>query len=117
MGGQCGGNGWTGHTCCAVGSSCRAHNEWYHQCWPNALHSVVPAASVSLAAHSEESDSVSHAKKLRGRRAHRHHSMMLVQVAQHSDISGEVSDDDADDADGTVASDLSSPRAARDAEL
>ncbi|KAL2262372.1 hypothetical protein VTK26DRAFT_1555 [Humicola hyalothermophila] len=30
--GQCGGNGWTGCTTCAPGSTCRAQNEWYSQC-------------------------------------------------------------------------------------
>ena len=31
--GQCGGNGWTGPTCCSQGT-CRASNEWYSQCTP-----------------------------------------------------------------------------------
>ncbi|KAL2176433.1 glycoside hydrolase family 61 protein [Thermothelomyces heterothallicus CBS 202.75] len=30
--GQCGGNGWTGPTVCAPGSSCSVLNEWYSQC-------------------------------------------------------------------------------------
>ncbi|KAL2163010.1 hypothetical protein VTH06DRAFT_6846 [Thermothelomyces fergusii] len=30
--GQCGGNGWTGPTLCAPGSSCTVLNEWYSQC-------------------------------------------------------------------------------------
>ncbi|KFX92745.1 hypothetical protein V490_05202 [Pseudogymnoascus sp. VKM F-3557] len=30
--GQCGGNGWTGPTVCASGSTCKATNEWYSQC-------------------------------------------------------------------------------------
>lgn len=30
--GQCGGNGWTGATCCAAGSTCVFTNEWYSQC-------------------------------------------------------------------------------------
>lgn len=30
--GQCGGNGWTGATCCASGSSCSYINDWYSQC-------------------------------------------------------------------------------------
>ncbi|KAJ3050591.1 hypothetical protein HK097_008417 [Rhizophlyctis rosea] len=30
--GQCGGQGWTGATCCASGSTCRASNQWYSQC-------------------------------------------------------------------------------------
>lgn len=28
---QCGGQGWTGPTCCSQGT-CRASNEWYSQC-------------------------------------------------------------------------------------
>nr|AXF92943.1 polysaccharide monooxygenase [Humicola insolens] len=30
--GQCGGNGWTGPTVCAPGSSCNKLNDWYSQC-------------------------------------------------------------------------------------
>lgn len=30
--GQCGGQGWTGPTCCQSGSTCRAQNQWYSQC-------------------------------------------------------------------------------------
>ncbi|KFY08239.1 hypothetical protein V492_06407 [Pseudogymnoascus sp. VKM F-4246] len=30
--GQCGGNGWTGATVCAAGSTCTKTNEWYSQC-------------------------------------------------------------------------------------
>ncbi|KFZ12286.1 hypothetical protein V502_07166 [Pseudogymnoascus sp. VKM F-4520 (FW-2644)] len=30
--GQCGGNGWTGPTVCAAGSTCKVSNEWYSQC-------------------------------------------------------------------------------------
>nr|AWL24826.1 glycoside hydrolase 11 [Rhizophlyctis rosea] len=30
--GQCGGQGWTGPTCCQSGSSCKASNQWYSQC-------------------------------------------------------------------------------------
>lgn len=30
--GQCGGNGWTGATTCASGTSCVKQNEWYSQC-------------------------------------------------------------------------------------
>jgi cellulose 1,4-beta-cellobiosidase len=29
--GQCGGNGWTGPTCC-TGSTCTVNNQWYSQC-------------------------------------------------------------------------------------
>ncbi|KAJ7181455.1 glycosyl hydrolases family 11-domain-containing protein [Mycena crocata] len=30
--GQCGGQGWTGATCCAAGSTCQAANAFYSQC-------------------------------------------------------------------------------------
>ena len=30
--GQCGGNGWTGPTTCASGSTCTYNNDWYSQC-------------------------------------------------------------------------------------
>ncbi|OBT68397.1 hypothetical protein VE03_02813 [Pseudogymnoascus sp. 23342-1-I1] len=30
--GQCGGQGWTGATTCASGSTCQAANQWYSQC-------------------------------------------------------------------------------------
>ncbi|PPQ74713.1 hypothetical protein CVT24_003929 [Panaeolus cyanescens] len=30
--GQCGGQGWTGPTCCQSGSTCQAQNQWYSQC-------------------------------------------------------------------------------------
>ncbi|KAI3394244.1 hypothetical protein diail_2985 [Diaporthe ilicicola] len=29
---QCGGQGWTGATCCASGSTCKASNQYYSQC-------------------------------------------------------------------------------------
>lgn len=32
--GQCGGNGFTGPTCCASGSTCVKQNDWYSQCLP-----------------------------------------------------------------------------------
>ncbi|OTB18636.1 glycoside hydrolase family 6 protein [Daldinia sp. EC12] len=34
--GQCGGQGWTGPTCCASGSTCNKSNDYYHQCLPDA---------------------------------------------------------------------------------
>ncbi|PPQ76122.1 hypothetical protein CVT24_003841 [Panaeolus cyanescens] len=30
--GQCGGQGWSGPTCCESGSTCQAQNQWYSQC-------------------------------------------------------------------------------------
>ena len=32
---QCGGNNWTGPTCCESGSECAMENEWYSQCTPS----------------------------------------------------------------------------------
>jgi hypothetical protein len=32
--GQCGGQGWSGPTTCASGSTCVAQNQWYSQCIP-----------------------------------------------------------------------------------
>jgi hypothetical protein len=31
---QCGGNGWTGTTCCPSGYFCNALSEWHSQCDP-----------------------------------------------------------------------------------
>jgi len=33
--GQCGGNNWSGPTCCEDGSTCQTGNEWYSQCTPS----------------------------------------------------------------------------------
>ncbi|KAM5341598.1 hypothetical protein ACJ41O_014629 [Fusarium nematophilum] len=30
--GQCGGQSWTGATCCESGATCTEHNQWYSQC-------------------------------------------------------------------------------------
>jgi len=30
--GQCGGQGWSGPTCCESGSTCQSQNQWYSQC-------------------------------------------------------------------------------------
>merc|ERR1712151_39194 len=84
---QCGGEGWAGPTCCAAGSSCRALNKWYHQCWPG-------SSFVAVGSRSQDSDRVSHVRKLRGRRARRQQSMMLIEVARQS-TKGGVSDDDS----------------------
>ncbi|CAI4218942.1 unnamed protein product [Parascedosporium putredinis] len=35
--GQCGGQGWSGATCCASGSTCQAANQWYSQCLVSCL--------------------------------------------------------------------------------
>lgn len=65
--GKCGGKGWSGPSCCVDGSYCHAQTEWYHQC-----------VLVSL----------------RGRRANRHRSMMLVEVSRGAARKGGVADDD-----------------------
>lgn len=65
--GKCGGNGWSGPSCCVDGSYCNVQTEWYHQCVP-----------VSL----------------RGRRASRHHSMMMIEVSRGAARKGGVADDD-----------------------
>merc|ERR1740121_512584 len=65
--GKCGGNGWSGPSCCVDGSYCNVQSEWFHQCVP-----------VSL----------------RGRRASRHHSMMLVEVSRGAARKGGEADDD-----------------------
>eukprot|EP00931_Biecheleriopsis_adriatica_P077834 TRINITY_DN5131_c0_g1_i4.p1 TRINITY_DN5131_c0_g1~~TRINITY_DN5131_c0_g1_i4.p1 ORF type:complete len:940 (-),score=148.59 TRINITY_DN5131_c0_g1_i4:208-3027(-) len=39
---QCGGNGWSGHTCCEIGNYCNVQSEWYHQCIPGAAPTPVP---------------------------------------------------------------------------
>ncbi|KAI5865268.1 carbohydrate-binding module family 1 [Durotheca rogersii] len=45
--GQCGGQGWTGATCCASGSACVASSEWYHQCLPGAAATTSSTTSRS----------------------------------------------------------------------
>jgi len=35
--GQCGGQGWTGPTCCPTGSTCSASGDYYSQCKPTSL--------------------------------------------------------------------------------
>merc|ERR1712217_905012 len=71
---KCGGEGWTGSSCCPVGSVCRAQSQWYSQC--------VPEGSSPMALADRHHDSSRGAKesKLRGQRGHRHHSMMMVQM-------------------------------------
>src|ERR1700674_3046719 len=32
--GQCGGQGYTGPTCCVSGNTCQYSNQWYSQCVP-----------------------------------------------------------------------------------
>merc|ERR1712032_156730 len=39
---QCGGNGWSGATCCTTGNTCRRNHEWYSQCVPGSPQTPVP---------------------------------------------------------------------------
>ncbi|KAI0439910.1 1, 4-beta cellobiohydrolase [Xylaria telfairii] len=43
--GQCGGNGWTGPTCCASGSSCVKQNDFYSQCLPGSSPTTTTTAT------------------------------------------------------------------------
>ncbi|EOD09738.1 hypothetical protein EMIHUDRAFT_447941 [Emiliania huxleyi CCMP1516] len=45
---QCGGNSWTGATCCEAGSVCTASSAWYSQCKPsrNYLHKIDEAGEL-----------------------------------------------------------------------
>lgn len=45
--GQCGGDGFTGSTCCATGSTCVETNEYYSQCLPGTASSSSSAAASS----------------------------------------------------------------------
>ncbi|KAK1573187.1 family 6 glycosyl hydrolase [Colletotrichum navitas] len=44
--GQCGGQGWTGPSCCAAGSVCTVSNPFYSQCLPG---SAAPSSSSTVA--------------------------------------------------------------------
>ncbi|KAK1981264.1 1, 4-beta cellobiohydrolase [Colletotrichum cereale] len=44
--GQCGGQGWTGPTCCAAGSVCTVGNAFYSQCLPG---SAAPSSTSTMA--------------------------------------------------------------------
>ncbi|ROT43015.1 hypothetical protein SODALDRAFT_342219 [Sodiomyces alkalinus F11] len=44
--GQCGGENWSGPTCCASGSTCEFQNPWYSQCLPGSA--ACPALPNSL---------------------------------------------------------------------
>jgi hypothetical protein len=37
---QCGGNGFTGSTTCASGSTCKVQNAWYSQCLPDSAQAL-----------------------------------------------------------------------------
>ncbi|KAF4830344.1 Exoglucanase 2 [Colletotrichum tropicale] len=66
---QCGGNGWTGATCCASGSSCVVTNEWYSQCIPGAAASsatsTTRASSTTVASTSRASSTTAGATTTR----------------------------------------------------
>jgi len=40
---QCGGEGWTGPTCCVAGTYCHVYNQWYSQCIHEASSSSATA--------------------------------------------------------------------------
>ncbi|KAH0431025.1 hypothetical protein CcaCcLH18_07439 [Colletotrichum camelliae] len=66
---QCGGNGWTGATCCASGSNCVVTNEWYSQCIPGAAassaSSTTRASSTTVASTSRASSTTAGATTTR----------------------------------------------------
>ena len=41
---QCGGQGWTGPTCCVAGSYCSKQDNWYSQCLPGST-TLLPTLS------------------------------------------------------------------------
>merc|ERR1719330_1996416 len=41
--GKCGGDSWTGSTCCVPGHYCRVESIWYHQCVPGSPPTAGPA--------------------------------------------------------------------------
>ncbi|KAK3309214.1 glycoside hydrolase family 6 protein [Chaetomium strumarium] len=55
--GQCGGNGWTGPTCCASGSTCVKQNDWYSQCLPGTQVTTTAGQSSSSRPTSSSSSS------------------------------------------------------------
>jgi len=97
---KCGGKGWTGPSCCPLGSVCREQSQWYSQC--------VPEGSLPMALVDRHLDSSRGVKKstLRGQRAHRHHSMMLVELSRGVASKGDAP---ADLDDGDVADEMPSP--------
>ncbi|KAK3370704.1 1, 4-beta cellobiohydrolase [Podospora didyma] len=54
---QCGGNGWTGATCCASGSVCVAQNPYYSQCLPGSQVTTSAAAPTTTPASSTSNTS------------------------------------------------------------
>ncbi|KXX74022.1 Exoglucanase-6A [Madurella mycetomatis] len=57
--GQCGGNGWTGPTCCVSGSTCVEQNPWYSQCLPGAEVTTYSPSRTSSSSSSRPTSSVS----------------------------------------------------------
>ncbi|KAL7624898.1 1,4-beta-D-glucan cellobiohydrolase cel6a [Parahypoxylon ruwenzoriense] len=43
--GQCGGQGWSGATCCSSGSTCVRSNDYYYQCLPGASTTTASTAT------------------------------------------------------------------------
>jgi len=42
---QCGGQDWSGPTCCEPGSTCHLQNQWYSQCLPGVAPTPAPATT------------------------------------------------------------------------
>nr|XP_036575920.1 Cellobiohydrolase II [Colletotrichum truncatum]KAF6782576.1 Cellobiohydrolase II [Colletotrichum truncatum] len=55
---QCGGNNWSGPTCCVSGSSCVVNNEWYSQCIPGAAPPAGTSTAATTTARSSSSAAV-----------------------------------------------------------
>jgi len=81
---KCGGEGWTGTSCCLAGSFCREQSQWYSQCVPEG------SPAMALAARQHATSRGVKESKLRGQRAHRHHSMMLVEMSRGAASKGDA---------------------------
>ncbi|OTA53081.1 glycoside hydrolase family 6 protein [Hypoxylon sp. EC38] len=55
--GQCGGQGWTGATCCASGSTCVKSNDYYSQCLPGASTTGASSTTTTRATTSSTASS------------------------------------------------------------
>lgn len=55
--GQCGGQGWTGATCCASGSTCVKSNDYYYQCLPGASTTGASSTTTTRATTSSTASS------------------------------------------------------------
>lgn len=80
--GQCGGNTWTGTTCCQAGGVCKVGNEWWHYCAEDNGPSMTQVSQPLRGT-------------LRGRRPRRHQSTMFLEVTgvvSRGDVSQEFLD-------------------------